>query len=60
MSLDPSGRYLLATFSLMNPQGPTAALRVARIDLSTRAVAVLDIPFENGGMGTYTGLITAW
>jgi hypothetical protein len=64
MALDPSGRFLLLTSSV-SPQGhphpETAVLRLARIGLTTRAVAVLRIKLPWGaGMDPPTGMNTAW
>jgi len=63
-ALDTAGRFLLLTDSV-SPQGHphpvTAVLRLARIDLTTRAVAVLSIKLPWGaGMDQPTGMDTAW
>jgi hypothetical protein len=63
MALDPAGRFLLVTDSLSNPQGYPGipVLRLARIDLTMRAVAVLNIKLpRGGGMDPYAGMSTAW
>jgi hypothetical protein len=63
MALDPAGRSLLLTESVSNPHGSqgTPVLRLARIDLTTRAVAVLSVKLpQGGGMDPYTGMSTAW
>jgi hypothetical protein len=63
MALDPTGRSLLLTESVSNPQGypGTPVLRLARIDLTTGATAVLGVKLPRGaGMDPYTGMSTAW
>lgn len=63
MALDPTGQFLLVTDSLSNPQGYPGipVLRLTRIDLTTRAVAVLNIKLpRGGGMDPYSGMSTAW
>ena len=63
MALDSTGRFLLLTSSVSpegHPYPKTAVLRLARIDLTTRAVAVLSIKLPWGaGMDPPTGMITA-
>ena len=63
MALDPTERSLLLTESVSKPEGypGTPVLRLARIDLTTRAVAVLSVKLpRGGGMDPYTGMSTAW
>lgn len=63
IGLDPTGRFLLVTDSVSNPQGIPGipVLRMARIDLTTRAVALLNIKLpRGGGMDPYAGMSTAW
>jgi hypothetical protein len=63
MALDPAGRFLLVADSLSNLQGHPGipVLRLARIDLTTGAVAVLNVELpRGGGMDPYAGMSTAW
>lgn len=67
MALDPAGRSLLLTESVSDPSSDPAVspgtplLHLAKIDLATRAVAVLNIKLPaSGGMDPYTGMSTAW
>jgi hypothetical protein len=59
MALDPSGRFLLVPGSLTSGSRPT--LKVAEIDVATKAVTTLTIPLaRGGGMDPPTGMIVAW
>lgn len=64
MALDSTGRFLLLTSSVSprgHPHPETAVLRLARINLTTRAVAVLSMKLPWGaGMNPPTGMSTAW
>jgi hypothetical protein len=61
MALDSTGRFLLLTDSANSPRPGTVVLRLAKIDLTTRAAAVLSIKLPQGsGMNPSTGMITAW
>jgi hypothetical protein len=59
MALDPSGRFLLVPGSLTSGSRPM--LKVAEIDVATRAVTILTIQLaRGGGMDPPTGMIAAW
>jgi hypothetical protein len=63
MGLDPTGHFLLVPYSLRFPHNPAgrAALLAARIDIATRATAMLDISLPaSTGTDRYAGLRTAW
>ena len=59
MTLDTSGQFLLVPHALNVTSHPT--LRVAEIDVATRAVTTFTIQLlDGGGMDPPTGMIAAW
>lgn len=59
MTLDTSGQFLLVPYSLSSARSP--ALKVARIDITTRAVTTLAVRLPDpGGMDPVTGMNAAW
>lgn len=60
MALDTSGRFLLVPYSL-NPAGRRPTLKVAEIDVTTRAVITMTIQLPgSAGMDPPTGINAAW
>lgn len=63
MGLDATGQFLLVPYSLRSPHNPAdrANLLAARIDIATRATAILDLGLPaSTGMDRYAGMRTAW
>jgi hypothetical protein len=63
MGLDTTGHFLLVPYSLRSWHKPAgrAALLAARIDITARATAILDLSLPaSTGMDRYAGLRTAW
>jgi hypothetical protein len=58
MALDTSGQFLLVPYSLVPAIRPM--LRMAEIDIATRAVTNLTIQLPVGGIDPATGMIAAW